>query len=117
MQVRCKEKPECSGQPITVFITDMNYEPIAPYHFDFSGKAFGSLAKPGLNDKLRHCGIMDVEFRRYILLDDDLRKTSFFSMSMSNMPCTRNKQRKTYTPAVVLQGAVQVAWGEDPVPR
>ena len=64
MQVRCKEMPECSGNPITVFITDMNYEPIAPYHFDFSGKAFGSLAKPGLNDKLRHCGIMNVEFRR-----------------------------------------------------
>ncbi|KAG0550312.1 hypothetical protein BDA96_01G327900 [Sorghum bicolor] len=63
-EVRCKEMPECSGNPITVFITDMNYEPIAPYHFDFSGKAFGSLAKPGLNDKLRHCGIMNVEFRR-----------------------------------------------------
>jgi len=63
-EVRCKEKPECSGNPVTVYITDMNYEPIAPYHFDLSGKAFGSLAKPGLNDKIRHCGIMDVEFRR-----------------------------------------------------
>jgi hypothetical protein len=49
---------------VTVFITDMNYEPIAPYHFDLSGKAFGALAKPGLNDKLRHCGIIDLEFRR-----------------------------------------------------
>jgi hypothetical protein len=66
--VRCKEKPECSGNPVTVYITDMNYEPIAPYHFDLSGKAFGSLAKPGLNDKIRHCGIMDVEFRRYIVI-------------------------------------------------
>jgi len=52
---------------VTVFITDMNYEPIAPYHFDLSGKAFGALAKPGLNDKLRHCGIMDLEFRRSLL--------------------------------------------------
>jgi hypothetical protein len=49
---------------VTVFITDMNYEPIAPYHFDLSGKAFGALAKPGLNEKLRHAGIIDLEFRR-----------------------------------------------------
>ncbi|WVZ57556.1 hypothetical protein U9M48_007928 [Paspalum notatum var. saurae] len=62
-EIRCN-KPECSGQPVTVFITDMNYEPIAPYHFDLSGKAFGAMAKPGLNDKLRHYGIFDLEFRR-----------------------------------------------------
>ncbi|CAN6312000.1 unnamed protein product [Urochloa humidicola] len=63
-EIRCKAPVECSYNPVTVFITDMNYEPIAPYHFDLSGKAFGSLAKPGLNDKLRHAGIMDIEFRR-----------------------------------------------------
>ncbi|KAG2550718.1 hypothetical protein PVAP13_9KG323400 [Panicum virgatum] len=63
-EIRCKAPAECSNNPVTVFITDMNYEPIAPYHFDLSGKAFGALAKPGLNDKLRHCGIMDLEFRR-----------------------------------------------------
>jgi len=58
---------------VTVFITDMNYEPIAPYHFDLSGKAFGALAKPGLNDKLRHCGIMDLEFRRSLSFIDIAR--------------------------------------------
>jgi hypothetical protein len=48
-----------------VIITDMNYYPVAPFHFDLSGTAFGRLAKPGLNDKLRHSGIIDVEFTRY----------------------------------------------------
>ncbi|OEL19279.1 Expansin-B9 [Dichanthelium oligosanthes] len=63
-EIRCKEPEECSYQPSTVFITDMNYEKISAYHFDLSGKAFGSLAKPGLNSNLRHRGIIDVEFRR-----------------------------------------------------
>jgi len=55
----------------------MNYEPIAPYHFDLSGKAFGALAKPGLNDKLRHCGIMDLEFRRSLSFIDIARSIFF----------------------------------------
>jgi hypothetical protein len=49
---------------VTVFITDMNYDPIAPYHFDLSGTAFGAMATAGLQDKLRHRGIIDLEFRR-----------------------------------------------------
>jgi hypothetical protein len=48
----------------TVMITDMNYYPVARYHFDLSGTAFGSMARPGLNDKLRHAGIIDIQFRR-----------------------------------------------------
>ncbi|KAL6906408.1 hypothetical protein ACP4OV_004009 [Aristida adscensionis] len=65
-QVRCvsKSNPACSGQAKTVMITDMNYYPVAKYHFDLSGTAFGALAKPGLNDKLRHAGIIDIQFRR-----------------------------------------------------
>jgi hypothetical protein len=47
-----------------VFITDQNYEPIAAYHFDFSGIAFGSMANPGQGEKLRSHGIIDIEFRR-----------------------------------------------------
>jgi hypothetical protein len=50
-----------------VIITDMNYYPVSKYHFDLSGTAFGRLAKPGLNDKLRHSGIIDIEFRRSVL--------------------------------------------------
>ncbi|KAL6642707.1 hypothetical protein ACP70R_020888 [Stipagrostis hirtigluma subsp. patula] len=65
-QIRCvrKNNPACSGVPKTVMITDMNYYPVAKYHFDLSGTAFGSMALPGLNDKLRHAGIIDMQFRR-----------------------------------------------------
>ena len=51
----------------TVIITDMNYYPVSKYHFDLSGTAFGRLAKPGLNDKLRHSGIIDIEFTRSVV--------------------------------------------------
>ena len=63
-QIRCTAPHECSDQPVAVFITDVNDYPLAPYHFDLSGTAFGSMAKPGLADKLRHRGIIDLEFRR-----------------------------------------------------
>jgi hypothetical protein len=49
-----------------VMITDMNYYPVATYHFDLSGTAFGAMAQSGLNDKLRHAGIIDMQFRRLI---------------------------------------------------
>jgi hypothetical protein len=66
-QIRCTKKnhPACSGSPQTVMITDMNYYPVARYHLDLSGTAFGSLAQSGLNDKLRHAGIIDMQFRRF----------------------------------------------------
>ncbi|XP_062206183.1 expansin-B9-like [Phragmites australis] len=63
-EIKCKAPEECSNKPVVVFITDMNYEHISSYHFDLSGKAFGAMAKPGLNDKLIHRGIIDMEFRR-----------------------------------------------------
>ncbi|AQL05584.1 beta expansin8 [Zea mays] len=63
-QIRCRKDPSCSGRTETVIITDMNYYPVSKYHFDLSGTAFGRLAKPGLNDKLRHSGIIDIEFTR-----------------------------------------------------
>ncbi|KAG2550594.1 expansin-B2-like [Panicum virgatum] len=65
-EIKCtgKNNPACSGQPRRVMITDMNYYPVAKYHFDLSGTAFGALARPGLNDKLRHAGIIDIQFRR-----------------------------------------------------
>jgi hypothetical protein len=44
-------------------ITDMNYYPVATYHFDLSGTAFGSMANWGLND----AGIIDMQFRRSIV--------------------------------------------------
>ncbi|KAG2548008.1 hypothetical protein PVAP13_9KG146385 [Panicum virgatum] len=63
-QIRCLNHPVCSGNPETVAITDMNYYPVAKYHFDLSGTAFGALAQPGRNDELRHAGIIDIQFRR-----------------------------------------------------
>nr|QBG67081.1 expansin-b2-like [Triticum aestivum] len=65
-EIRCvaANNPSCSGQPRRVVITDMNYYPVARYHFDLSGTAFGAMAKYGLNDKLRHAGIIDMQFRR-----------------------------------------------------
>jgi hypothetical protein len=48
----------------TVIITDMNYYPMSKYHFDHSGTAFDKLAKPNLNDKLRHSSIIHIEFTR-----------------------------------------------------
>jgi hypothetical protein len=50
--------------PETVIITDMNYYPVAPYHFDLSGTAFGAMAKDDRNDELRHAGIIDIQFKR-----------------------------------------------------
>jgi hypothetical protein len=67
MQIRCvaQNHPACSGVPETVIITDMNYYPVARYHFDLSGTAFGAMALPGRNDQLRHAGIIDMQFKRY----------------------------------------------------
>ncbi|KAE8794393.1 expansin EXPB8 [Hordeum vulgare] len=65
-EIRCvaANNPSCSGQPRRVVITDMNYYPVVRYHFDLSVTAFGAMAKYSLNDKLRHAGIIDMQFRR-----------------------------------------------------
>ena len=63
-QIRCVAHPACSGIPETVIITDMNYYPVAPYHLDLSGTAFGAMAKDDRNDELRHAGIIDIQFKR-----------------------------------------------------
>jgi hypothetical protein len=67
-QIRCLNHAACSGNPETVIITDMNYYPVAKYHFDLSGTAFGAMAKPGRNDELRHAGIIDIQFKRWVAL-------------------------------------------------
>ncbi|KZV18873.1 hypothetical protein F511_31712 [Dorcoceras hygrometricum] len=65
-QVRCSKHPSCSGSPITLTITDECPGACnnVPYHFDLSGKAFGTLAKQGQEDALRKAGIIDIEFQR-----------------------------------------------------
>ena len=57
----------CSGVPQTVIITDVNYDTsLGPNRFDLSGTAFGAMAKPGRNDELRHAGIIDIQFKRWV---------------------------------------------------
>ena len=68
MQIKCPKHKACSGRTETVVITDMNYYPVAPYHFDLSGTAFGKMAKYGHNDELRHAGIIDMQFKRSTIL-------------------------------------------------
>jgi len=46
-EIKCDKPAECSGEPVVVYITDMNYEPITAYHFDLAGTAFGAMAKKG----------------------------------------------------------------------
>ncbi|OEL14977.1 Expansin-B9 [Dichanthelium oligosanthes] len=83
-QIKCNAPEECSNKPVVVVITDMNYDPIAPYHFDLSGTAFGSMAKAGLDDKLRHRGIIDLEFRRVRCKYADGKKIVFHVEHGSN---------------------------------
>jgi hypothetical protein len=64
LQVKCEKPQPCSDKPIRIFITDMNYDPIAPYHFDLSGKAFGLMALSGKDQELRSVGELEVQFRR-----------------------------------------------------
>uniref|UniRef100_A0A1S4C1W3 Expansin-B15-like n=1 Tax=Nicotiana tabacum TaxID=4097 RepID=A0A1S4C1W3_TOBAC len=62
----CYQNPHCSGNPITLTLTDecpgaCNNDPV---HFDISGIAFGKLAKSGEASQLYNAGRISIFYRR-----------------------------------------------------
>uniref|UniRef100_A0A0D9XPW5 Expansin-like EG45 domain-containing protein n=1 Tax=Leersia perrieri TaxID=77586 RepID=A0A0D9XPW5_9ORYZ len=63
-QVKCTGNSACSGHPVTVVIADSGPGGNKPAFFDMSGTAFGAMANPGMGDRLRNAGIVDVQYKR-----------------------------------------------------
>jgi hypothetical protein len=66
-EVKCTTNAACSGQPVTIVITDQSPGDLFPgevEHFDMSGTAMGAMARPGMEDKLRAGGVLRILYRR-----------------------------------------------------
>lgn len=70
LQVKCTKKMHrsCSGKGVRVVITD--FCPGGPCvaqsaHFDLSGTAFGAMAIPGQEQKLRDAGVLQIRYARH----------------------------------------------------
>ncbi|KAL2326613.1 hypothetical protein Fmac_025671 [Flemingia macrophylla] len=63
-EVMCKGYNGCSGNPVRVVITDECPGCDGSYHFDLSGTAFGAMAVPGQQEKLRGAGKIAIQHRR-----------------------------------------------------
>ncbi|XP_022680247.1 expansin-B11 isoform X2 [Setaria italica] len=66
-EVKCTTNAACSGQPVTIVITDRSPGDLFPgevAHFDMSGTAMGAMARPGMADKLRAGGVLRIQYRR-----------------------------------------------------
>ncbi|XP_060215509.1 expansin-B4-like [Lycium barbarum] len=84
-QVLCNQNQECSGNPITVALTDecpgtCNDDPV---HFDLSGFAFGAMSKSGQADQLRKLGRIDISYKRVAC---DYKQNIMFKVEKGSNP-------------------------------
>ncbi|KAL6128997.1 hypothetical protein ACLB2K_072350 [Fragaria x ananassa] len=66
-EVKCTGNAACSGNPVTVVITDNcpgGQCASDAVHFDLSGHAFGAMANSGKQPELRNAGVLQVQHRR-----------------------------------------------------
>ncbi|CAJ1948366.1 unnamed protein product [Sphenostylis stenocarpa] len=64
-KVKCRENSACSGNPVSVMITDECPSCfLGPVHFDLSGTAFGSMATSGKATNLRNVGQLNILYKR-----------------------------------------------------
>lgn len=62
LQIRCKNPKVCNEQGTKIIVTDLNLT----NHTDFvlSARAFGAMARQGMDRDIFKLGILDVEYKR-----------------------------------------------------